>query len=141
MKPSLEQRRKAAKLAIHDIWGSQAEFSRASGISTARVSRALDPDQVTERRLSPVVVKISDLSPVLVKGLGALPSYNSERDAFRNAGVIVRNAETGKVWFTIKFPEHFAVVNPIEVGVVSGLADIGDTEGYSKKPMPVEPAY
>lgn len=57
----IQARRKAAEDAIDSYWASRAEFSRKSGISETRLSRALDPDQVSERRLAPIEQAIQNL--------------------------------------------------------------------------------
>ena len=61
MAKTLEQRRKEAALLVFEHWGTQAEFARAAGYTPAKVSRALDPAQVTDRKLAPLEVKIAEL--------------------------------------------------------------------------------
>ena len=61
MARTLEQRRKEVARLVFEHWGTQAEFARVAGYTPAKVSRALDPDQATDRKLAPLEVKIAEL--------------------------------------------------------------------------------
>lgn len=57
--------------------------------------------------------------------------FQPDPDALRNAGVIVRYADTGHVWFAIRFPEHMPVLNP-------HVIDVENPSANNTKPEPLK---
>jgi transcriptional regulator with XRE-family HTH domain len=73
----------------------------------------------------------------LISGEGekyALPGQLTQRelDALGNAAIVFRDADTGKVFFTIDFPSYMRVWNPYLITVKEPNVDNGKTEMFEK---------
>lgn len=127
METDLGRRAEVLGAQIRSIYKTQAAFARAAKLSQSKVSRAISPKATSEELQREVETKLRDLQES-----GASPAMNGvddpelakrKADARRNAGIVVRDTNSGSVWFRIPFPDYMVVETPMTVRIEADAND------------------
>ena len=103
---TLQEQARQLKGLIISRYGSQKAFADASGLTTAKISRAVNPAETTEARFQEVATKFQEL-----QGSGSVIPDPIPPDA----AIVIRHPETGKIWVSAKMTFEVRVHNPVDV--------------------------